>query len=97
MKLENEHLKTSFTVPDHPTVRQQMRYVSIAGRMRDKEYIERLWLASKELISDWQSEYMPDMNISLDEVTNPRITDVLAWVALQVKVHIESLDELPKN
>lgn len=97
MEFKNETLKTSFTLPDAVTVRKQMRYLSVAGRSRDAEYVERLWQAAKELIQDWKCEYMPDMEASLDEVTNGNVTNILVWASFEVKKFIEGLDEIPKN
>lgn len=97
MEFSNEVLKTSFTLPDKVTVRKQMQYLSVAGRSRDKEYVERLWLAARELIENWKSEYLPDLQASLDEVTDGNVTNVLVWASFEVKQYIEKLDEIPKN
>lgn len=97
MEFKNEILKTSFTIPDRPTVRQQMAYFSETARSVDRQHVERLWMAAQSLISNWKSEIMPDMKADLDATDNPKVTDVIIWASLQVKNHINSLDETPKN
>jgi hypothetical protein len=83
-----------FSVPDKITIRQQMAYFS-AGI--DAPVLERLWIAAIPLISDWQCEIFPDHKASLDEATDPRITQVLSWAGLRVKQHIDAMGLIEKN
>lgn len=97
MEIKNEILKTSFTIPDRPTVRQQMAYFSETARSVDRQHMERLWVAAQSLITNWKSEILSDIDANLDTIDNPKVTDVIIWASLQVKNHINSLDETPKN
>lgn len=97
MEFKSEKYNTSFTVPDRPTVRQQMAYLSTAGRARDREYVEKLWLAACDLLSDWKSELLPDCRMDLEKLDNPKVTDLIIWASFEVKKYIDGLDLTPKN
>lgn len=88
-------VKVRFTVSDKITVRQQMAYLSDATST-NRPHIERLWLGATALIQEWECELFRK-DVDLDEVTDPRITEIMVWVALQVRNHINGLDEIPKN
>lgn len=83
-------------MPDKITVRQQLEYFSDA-RVPNRPVFERLWLGAVPLITEWSCDVMPDHKVSLDDVTNPDITNVLIWAGVQVKQHIDSLDYTEKN
>ncbi len=97
MDFQSDKYSTSFSIPDRPTVRQQMSYVSTAGRAQNKEYVEKLWEAAKQIITSWKSELLPDITASLDTVDDPQITDMIIWAAFGVKNHVEGLESTPKN
>jgi hypothetical protein len=84
-----------FTVADRITVRQQMAYLSDATAS-NRPHIERLWLGAAALIQEWDCELF-SKDVDLDEVTDARITEIMVWAALQVRNHVNSLDEIPKN
>lgn len=96
-KLENEKLGVSFTLPDKPTVRQQLAYYSETGLARGTELFESFWRGALLLIGDWQCEKMPDLNADLDAITDPDASAVIIWAGTQVKLHMDRLDEVPKN
>ena len=86
-----------FTVPDRITVRQQLAYYSTAAGLPDKKMFERTWEAAVDLVTDWECVLFPDYKQSLDEVTSPKIAEIIVWAGQQVRTHINSLDAIPKN
>lgn len=97
MEFKNDVLGARFVVPDRITVRQQLAYFSAATNRPSAEFMEQLWNAAKPLISEWQCEHLPDKDADLDAIENPKAADVIIWAALEVKKHIQALDEIPKN
>jgi len=95
MQFERENPKIRFVIPDRPTARQQLAYYSATAGVLDREYLERLWVGARTLITEWDCEFSKDVN--LDEVTNPSIVDVVLWAALQVKGYINKLEDLHPN
>lgn len=96
MQFERETPKVRFVIPDRPTARQQLAYYSATAGVIDREYLERLWVGARTLITEWESDVC-QLDTNLDEVTNPSIVDVMLWAALQVKGHINKLEDLPPN
>ena len=96
MEFKRENPSARFSVPDKITVRQQLQYFSEA-RSADRPVFERLWVGASLLITDWECEIMPDYKISLDDISDPNVTDVLIWAGLAVMRHIDSLDNISKN
>lgn len=89
-------IKVRFTIPDRPTVRQQMAYYSeVTGTIRSV-HIERLWLGTKALIQEWECELF-NHDVDLDKVDDPRIVDIMIWAAISVRDHINKMSEIPKN
>jgi hypothetical protein len=86
-----------FTVPDHPTVRQQLRYFSAATGRDPAEKMQRFWDGAIQLIERWECVKLPDFKVDLDTLTDPLQTDIVIWVAFQVKLFMDRLDEVPKN
>jgi hypothetical protein len=97
MKCENEKLGCSFSVPDRPTVRQQLAYFSLVEKAEGQAKREQYWLAAQPLITDWQCEALPDPKTSLDDMTNPSQTFIVLWAGAAVFGHMNTLDDLPKN
>ena len=95
MQFERETPKVRFVIPDRPTARQQLAYYSATAGVLDREYLERLWVGARTLITEWDCEFPKDVN--LDEVTNPSVVDIMLWAALQVKGYINKLEDLPPN
>jgi hypothetical protein len=93
MQFKNE--KCSFTIPDRPTVRQQLAYFSAGSG--HSETLVRYWEGAKALMQDWQSEILPDSSVSLDELSDPAQTSVIIWAGLEVLKHMNALEEVPKN
>ena len=94
----HERNDASFDLPDKITVRQQLAYFGAAASMPGtKEMFSRYWDGAKQLIQNWKCGLLPDLNTDLDEVTNPDVTSVIVWAALEVKRKMDALEELPKN
>lgn len=89
-------VKVSFSVPDRPTVRQQMAYFSETTGVVNRAHLERLWFGARSMITEWQCELF-EKDIDLDKVDDPRITEIILWAAVQVKTHLNSVTETPKN
>ena len=96
MEFTRTNPSARFTVPDKITVRQQLQYFSEA-RVPGQPLFERFWLGARPLIIDWQCEIMPDKNIDLETITDPDVTQVIIWAGIQVKTHIDSLENIAKN
>ena len=94
MEFTRQNPSARFVVPDKITVRQQMAYFSAGA---SAPALERLWVAAVPLITEWECELFPNHETSLDDVDNLQMTQVLIWAGLQVKRHIDSLDDMPKN
>lgn len=97
MKIEHDEGKAVFEVPDKPTVRQQLAYFGATAGAPDGNYLIRFWMGARELITNWKSDIMPDIEASLDELTSPEATDIIIWAGIKVRTHMNSLEEIPKN
>lgn len=97
MKYENERLGCSFEVPDRPTVRQQLEWYGEMAQAKGKDQFVRHWEAAKTLISGWECAALPDPKASLDQMTNPSQTQVVIWAGTQVLMHMNRLEDVPKN
>ena len=79
------------------TVRKQLAYFSEAGLARGKDTMERFWRGAVAVIEGWQCERLPDIDVDLDTLTDPKLVEVIIWTALEVKRHMDALDDVPKN
>lgn len=86
-----------FSVPDRPTVRQQMEYFSATVGAAGSQLLSRYWEGAKALITEWECEIIPKRDNSLDEMTNPEQAELLIWASMQVKRHMDTLENIPKN
>jgi len=87
-----------FTIPDRPTVRQQLRYFSAATGRDPSQKMERFWDGAAALIETWESKVIPDFKTAdLDTLTEPSETGIIIWVALEVKMFMDALEDVPKN
>jgi hypothetical protein len=93
----NDRLGASFTLPDRPSVRQQLAYFSEAGIARGQELFERYWRGALTIIQDWKCAALPDPNIDLDALDDPKATEVILWAGIAAKNHMDALDNVPKN
>lgn len=98
MEFKNEKLNCTFSVPDRPTVRQQLAFFSLFSEADGAERFERLFAAARPLIQAWNCPALPDLEkMDLDKLDSPAQTQVLIWVAQKVVVHINGLEDVPKN
>jgi hypothetical protein len=98
MKYTNEKLGCSFELPDRPTVRQQLKLFSDLRIWIEDPPLIRYWEAGKQFVTDWQCEVVPDLQAAnLDEMTNPKQTNVISWVGLTIHLHFDRLEDLPPN
>lgn len=94
----NQEHHCRFTLPDRPTVRQQLAYYAAtrAARAGHDEYAV-YWEGARALIQTWDCPALPDPAASLDELTNPEQALVVLWAGLMVRAHINGLENVPKN
>lgn len=97
MEFSREDPKARFTIPDRPTVRQQLAYVSLTSGANDAEIVERFWEGAQPLIKEWECEALPKRDADLDELTDPSQTTVILWVAMGVRGHMNSLEDIEKK
>ena len=96
MDFTNEVLGAKLSLPDRPTVRQQLRYQGeIGARMGGELYI-RLWAGAKTIITGWECAHVT-LDADLDEITDPTAARCLMWAGLQVYSFIDALEDVPKN
>ena len=86
-----------FEVPDNPTVFQIVKYDSKRYELSDLPALILLWEMAKTLITEWESEALPEMDADLGEVTDPRAARIVEWASNLVSNHRRSLDLIPKN
>ena len=95
---ENEELGLRFTVPEHPTVRQQLQWRASTGSGEIDDIYLRLWRGVRKLIGEWECEAVPDpAALNIDEVTNPTVTRIVAWACEQTNLHMTGLEDVPGN
>lgn len=93
MDFTNELHKCKFTIPDRPSVRQQLAYYSAMER----DTFLRFWNGARALIEKWDCELLPDVNADLEKETNPSIAHMAIWVGIEVSKYMSALDDIPKN
>ena len=86
-----------FEVPDNPTVFQIVKYDSKRYELSDLPTLLLLWEMAKTLITEWESEALPEMDADLSEMTDPRAARVIEWASNLVANHRRNLDLIPKN
>lgn len=97
MRFEDAELKTTFTVPDAPTVRQVLAYDSAVEMLVGKPTYERLWHGVIVLAQDWQSERVKLELAALDQTAGAEIIQVIKWAGLCCFSFILELKQTPKN
>lgn len=83
-----------FTIPDRPTVRQQLEYFSAGASL---PLALRHWEGAKTLIQSWECKLLPDYRADLDTITNPAVTSLIIQAGAEVVRFMNSLDDVPKN
>lgn len=87
----------TFTIPDRPTVRQQLAWFGAAGGRDPSDVYDRYWEGAKQLIQTWQCDALPDYKVSLDEISNPSQASVILWAGVAVWRFMNELEDIPKN
>lgn len=96
-EFKHETLKTTFTVPAEPTVSEQLSFYGETAFSDRKQMFTRYWEGARTLILSWQSEIMPDMNISLEETTSAKVGQIIRWAGMAVANHMATLEEIDPN
>lgn len=94
MEFTSEIHKCTFTIPDRPTVREQLAYFSGAS---GSDFLFRLWSGAKAIITKWECDLLPDKETKLETLFDPSVTQMLIWVGLKVSEHMGALEDIPKN
>lgn len=89
--------QNKFTVPDRPTVRQQLKWFGVAQGYEKSDTWIRNWEGAKQLIQTWESDVLPDYKVDIDTLTNPSQREVIIWAGAQVLMYMNSLEDIPKN
>src|SRR3990172_11722839 len=98
MEYKNDHPKVRFTVPDKPTVRQQLEYLGEATTIGGKDLFLALWRSALILIEDWECKLIPDPHkLGLEKANDLKVTEVITWTGMRVREFVNSLNEVPKN
>jgi hypothetical protein len=97
MEFKNEELKTRFVIPEPVSVKKMMAYMSVSATSREVDLIDNMWRAALEVITEWESPYLPNRYTDLEQETNPAVYDVILWVGTEVRRYIHSLERIPKN
>ena len=84
----------TLTVPDRPTVRQQLEYFSAGIGL---PLALRHWEGAKTLIQSWKCDKLPDHTTNLDSITDPTVTTIIIQAGADVMRYMSGLEELPKN
>lgn len=98
MQYTNDALGVSFTLPDSLTVRQQLRHRERILLNAAEDAYTRNWLAALPLISDWQSDDIPDLDeFDLDDATSVKQANIVQWVANIVAGYVFELEDVDPN
>ena len=99
MEFKKEEPECTFAVPEKVTVRQQLAYISASSSVDQSQFLEKTWEAAKAIIipQSWRCPIMPELGADLDTLTDPKIADLILWVGMQVREHMNSLESVPKN
>ena len=97
MKFVNAELKTTFEIPDAPTVRQNMRYDSVVELNLDKAQLyERLWGGVVAIAENWQSEHV-QLSQDVDVAASPQAVAVIKWAGLMLFSFMQQVKDIDPN
>lgn len=113
MEFKVKELGLKFSIPDRPTVAQQLAYSGQIFATRDADIFWRNWMAATALITEWECKAIPDYRkvyqsrvegeepdaeaVYLDEETNPTVAHALIRVGNEVGLFLAALEDVPKN
>jgi hypothetical protein len=95
MEFKNEDC--TFTIPDRPTVKQQLKWFGAAMGYNKEDTWIRNWEGAKQLIQTWQCDILPDYQIDLDTITDPSQREIVIFVGLETVKFMNLLEDIPKN
>jgi len=95
--LEFEQGKTSFNVPDEPTVRQILRYDSVIESKAELELYERLWAGCCVIAQDWKSDKVELSADALDQKLSADALEIIKWASLAAFSYVLQIKKVPKN
>lgn len=95
MKQESDELKTTFELPDAPSVLQVLRYEAAIEQPGISMY-ERLWPAVPLLATNWQSPVPLDTDLNA-AMNNYQVIQVIKWASLSVFSFYLELKRIEKN
>ena len=94
----DDKLGVSFSLPDKPNVRQQLRFKSEIAFSSNADKMERMWFGALEIMSDWQCEAIPEpLAVDFAKETDPKVADIITYVASTTSGHMMRLGLIPKN
>lgn len=97
-EFKNEEVGIRFTIPERPTVKQQLIYTGACTSLMEEEWFIKRWNGAKSLIVDWECDALSDYkSIDLEKETNPKIAEIISWVSLQTMIFMSQLEDVPKN
>jgi hypothetical protein len=101
MKFTNNKFSAEFTIPEQLTVRQHLRYSSLVAGSDKEDLAERYFDGAKILVVDWECPKLPrldDVNFEqpLNAELSALVADIIIWVSMEVRAHINALDNIPK-
>ena len=86
-----------FTIPDRPTVGQQLAYYSLYRKPFTEGWIEAQWKALVAILTDWKVPNLPDPHVDLETVEDPEVAQIIIWVVTNAMEHMAGLDNIPKD
>ena len=97
MDFVNEKLGCKFSLPDRPTVRQQLAFWSEFNEADGSGKFEGYFMAAYPLMTGWTCAALPDPTVDLDSIDNPKAASAIIWAGSQAVKFFNKLEELPKN
>jgi len=94
---ESETFHVKFDLPDKPTARQVLSYDSMLIEQRDEPALVTLWECARAIIVNWECEYVPHIETSLDELEGIEAAQAIEWAATQTSLWRTALNAVPKN
>lgn len=95
---ETDLVDARFDLPDTLTVRQQLDISNKMAFGRNDNPMVMWWEIAKSLMTNWQSEIMPDpLVVDIDTETNREITAIILWCSSATVKWYNELGQLEKN
>ena len=95
--IESEAFKVSFDLPERPTARQVLAYDSALMMHRDEPALVKLWECARTVIGNWSCEFVPSIDIPLEDLEGVQAAQAIEWATMQVVDWRTELNNVPKN